>query len=128
MASNAQLTVFFDGACPLCRREIAFYQKRRGADAIEWRDVSVETAREVAPGLSACDAMARFHVRDASGALYAGGDAFARLWRALPAFRVFGEIARIPPIGWVLNRLYDGFLKIRPHLQASARRHAETRA
>ncbi len=30
--------VFFDGACPLCAREIEFYQKQEGASGIAWVD------------------------------------------------------------------------------------------
>ena len=30
--------VFFDGACPLCAREIEFYQKQEGASRIAWVD------------------------------------------------------------------------------------------
>lgn len=125
MGKQKTLTVFYDGACPLCRREIAFYQKRRGAQEIEWRDVSNDERRFVAPGLSACDARARFHVRDARGVLHSGGDAFASLWRALPAFYIAGQLARLQPFCWILNRSYNAFLKIRPHVQALMRRRAD---
>ena len=88
------------------------------ADAIDWVDVNNAAGpAQAAPGLSRCDAMARFHVMDASGALFSGGEAFARLWEALPAFRLAGKAARVPPIQWALNRAYDGFLPFRPHLQ-----------
>jgi len=36
----APLTVFYDGACPLCRREIAFYQRLDRAQRLVWRDVA----------------------------------------------------------------------------------------
>ena len=55
----AALTVFYDGACPLCRREIAFYRRRRGAARIRWLDISRAPEGEVAPGLSRCAALAR---------------------------------------------------------------------
>ena len=48
-----KLTVFYDGSCPLCAREVAFYQQLRGADGVEWQDVSECEAEEVQPGLSA---------------------------------------------------------------------------
>ena len=119
-------TVFYDGACPLCRREIAFYQKRAGAERIDWIDVSEAQGEvEVAPGLSKCDALARFHVRDEAGRLISGGRAFAVLWRALPGFRWAGRMALLPPLSWIIDPLYDLFLKLRPALQRlAARREA----
>ena len=126
-APPRRLAVFYDGSCPLCVKEIGFYRRRRGADAIDWIDVSTGldagTALVMAaPGLTRCDAMARFHVMDARGALHSGGDAFARLWSALPAFSLAGRLARLQPIGWALNRAYDGFLRLRPQLQRFAAR------
>jgi len=124
--NSASLTVFFDGSCPLCIQEIGFYRRRRGADDIDWVDVSAEDAATPAgvlravPSLSRCDAMARFHVMDADGTLHSGGDAFARLWSALPAFRIVGAVARVQPIRWLLNKAYDGFLRFRPGLQRLA--------
>ena len=120
-APPRRLAVFYDGSCPLCVKEIGFYRRRRGADAIDWIDVSAGLTGPApvmaAPGLTRCDAMARFHVMDARGALHSGGDAFARLWSALPAFSLAGRLARLQPIGWALNRAYNGFLRLRPQLQ-----------
>ena len=70
--------VYYDGACPICSREIAFYQKRMAKDAIAWRDVATETAP--APDLTREDALARFHIRRSDGA---AGQRRARLPRAL---------------------------------------------
>ncbi|MDJ0895419.1 MAG: demethoxyubiquinone hydroxylase family protein [Alphaproteobacteria bacterium] len=117
-----QPTVFYDGACPLCAREIAFYRARAGADGVSWVDVSRSDDREVAPGLTKDQAMARFHVLDADGRLVSGGTAFARLWEALPGFRPFGRLFRVRPLAWVLDHAYDVFLRFRPRLQAMARR------
>ena len=118
MKSAEQITVFFDGACPLCRREIAFYRRRKGADKIHWSDVSAVREKEIAPGLTKDRALARFHVLEADGTLVSGGTAFARLWEALPAFRRFGRLFRVRPLAWILDRVYDGFLRLRPWLQA----------
>ncbi len=116
-------TVYYDGSCPLCRREIAFYQGRAGAEDIAWVDVSAARGNaDVAPGLSKCDALARFHVRDETGRLISGGRAFAVLWRALPGFRWAGRLFLLPPLSWVIDPLYDLFLKLRPALQRLAAR------
>ena len=36
MGDARPLTVFYDGACPLCDREISFYKRRRGAEGVRW--------------------------------------------------------------------------------------------
>ena len=112
-----KFTVFFDGACPLCRREIAFYQKRKGADLIEWFDVSETQGPTVAGTLSKCDALKRFHVRDESGDIHSGARAFAMLWTKLRSFRFLGVVASTPPIVWLLEFFYRGFLRVRPLVQ-----------
>ena len=129
--ADKKLTVFYDGGCPLCVREIGFYRRRKGADEIRWVDVSEIPVSEigsspagegeVAPGLSCRQALARFHVLDSDGRLVSGGEAFAVLWRALPGFRLLGRLCRVPPLPRILNFAYDRFLKIRPWLQARVR-------
>lgn len=111
-------TVFYDGGCPLCAREIAFYRRRAGAEAIRWIDVHGLAGAEVAPGLSKAQALARFHVATPEGRIVSGGAAFARLWAALPGFRPVGRLFQHAPLTWLLDRAYDLFLKLRPRLQA----------
>ena len=126
--SNNPVTVFYDGACPLCEKEISFYRRREGADAVRWVDVSQAGAATLAPDLTRAQALARFHVRDARGELTSGGAAFSRLWRALPGFRPLGRLFRLPPLAWLLERGYELFLKIRPRLQARAAARTKLRA
>ena len=110
-------TVFYDGSCPLCAREIAFYRRRQGAGALCWIDVSRAPDGAVAAGLSRERARARFHLRRSDGVLVSGGAAFAELWAALPAFRPLGRLFRSRGAVWLLDRSYDGFLHLRPLLQ-----------
>lgn len=119
-STPAALTVYYDGSCPLCRREIDFYRGMRGADAMHWLDVSRASTAEVAPGLTVSRALARFHVADQTGTLLSGGAAFAALWRALPAFRPLGYLFSLRPLAWALERAYGVFLRLRPRLQAMA--------
>lgn len=114
--------VYFDGSCPLCRREIDFYRRRDGADAINWVDVSAAdyTGGDGAPEPGT--AMKRFHVRRADGTLVSGGIAFAELWAALPALRPLGILFRHPPFSWAIALGYLVFLPLRPWLQKFAAR------
>jgi predicted DCC family thiol-disulfide oxidoreductase YuxK len=114
------LTVYYDGSCPLCRREIGFYRRRVPDDAIEWIDVSAPV--ELGEGLSCTTAMARFHVREANGRLHSGGIAFATLWRHVPGWRWLGRIGSRRPLSWLLELGYRVFLPLRPKLQRLVRR------
>lgn len=120
---HTPLRVFFDGSCPLCHREIAFYRRQSGASRIAWVDVSQMADREISPGLSNTQAMARFHVQDGNGELLSGGKAFVRIWAVLPRFRPLSKFFRIQPFSWLLDRAYNFFLKFRPYLQAMARKN-----
>lgn len=123
MSDTPPLTVFYDGACPLCSREIGFYRTCAGADAVAWVDVSqADDATPVAPGLSREAALAALHVRTADGRLVSGGQAFARLWTALPAFRRLGRMGRSRPGAWLLDGAYRLFLRLRPALTSVLKR------
>lgn len=112
------LTVWHDGTCPLCRREIALMRRldRRGA-------ITFVDASDAATGcpIDRRALLARFHARE-DGQMLSGGAAFAAMWRAIPALRPLGLAARNPVVLAVLERSYSGFLRIRPMLQRLARR------
>ena len=108
-------TVYFDGSCPLCRREISYYQAQVGAQTISFVDVSSPDA-ELGPGLERAQSLARLHVRQRDGQLVSGAAAFASLWRALPRFGWLARIARLPGVLLLLEAGYRGFLVVRPFI------------
>lgn len=118
--SKFELTIYYDGSCTLCRREIALYRRLPAARCLHWQDVS--QGEGLGEGLSCEMAMRRFHVRDNQGRLFSGGAAFARLWRALPGWRVAGWLFAWPPLSWLLEGTYRVFLRGRPGLQRLLRR------
>ena len=124
--SSPHLTVFYDGSCPLCRREIAFYRRRVASVCTRWADVSACPPEALPEGLTRQDAMARFHVQRADGALISGAGAFAELWAHTPGFRWLGCVARLPIIHGVLDRAYGIFLDWRPILQKLLSRSCKT--
>jgi predicted DCC family thiol-disulfide oxidoreductase YuxK len=108
----AAQAVFYDGGCPICRREIAAYRHMRGMDAIEWRDVT--DAGTDLSGLDRDAAMARFHARRADGAIVSGAAAFLAVWRRSDRLRPLAIVLDRQPFRGVLELGYRGFLKIRP--------------
>ncbi len=108
-------TVFFDGSCPLCRAEIDLYRRKDGEARLCFVDVSATDAAP-APGLTAREAMARFHVREADGTMRSGAAAFVALWSEIPGWRWLARVARLPGVTPVLEGAYRLFLPVRPHL------------
>jgi len=114
--SDHALQVYYDGGCPLCRREISHYRKIDGAGSVDFVDLTSDGA-ETGPDLSLEAALSRFHVRDSDGRLLSGAEAFVRLWRELPGWRWLAPIAKVPGVMWVMERAYRGFLPLRPRLR-----------
>jgi predicted DCC family thiol-disulfide oxidoreductase YuxK len=113
MESVTRPAVYYDGACPVCRREIAHYQGREGAERIAWIDASSCSPEALGPGLTREAALARMHVRGPDGALVSGAAAFAALWSALPGFRWLGRLVGAWPIAPLAEAAYRGFLLLR---------------
>lgn len=124
------LTVLYDGACPLCQREIGHLRglaQRQGDRGLCFVDIRGDVAPE---GLSAADRaalLARFHVQRSDGSRLDGAAAFVALWARLPGWRWIARLARAPGMLRLLEWLYRGFLRVRPALQAMVRRWESTR-
>jgi predicted DCC family thiol-disulfide oxidoreductase YuxK len=103
-------TVYYDGDCPVCRREIGLYQRAAGAEAVRFVNVAAEAPPD---DLSREAALARLHVRRPDGQLVSGAAGFAALWQSLPRWRWIGRIASTPPVTGMLEGTYRGFLRAR---------------
>jgi predicted DCC family thiol-disulfide oxidoreductase YuxK len=117
------LTVLYDGACPLCRREIGVY---RGLQPVhpdapvcfaDVSDAAESLPSALPPGTTREQLLARFHVRGRDGALLSGAQAFLALWAALPGWRWLALAGRLPGAPWLMERGYRFFLRCRPRLQ-----------
>jgi len=116
----SKLEVWFDGDCPLCRREIALMRRldRRGAILF----IDVATGEGACP-IDRGQLLARFHARE-DGRLVSGAEAFAAMWRAIPLLAPLGRLARNRPVLVALEGLYRLFLRVRPGLQRALGRRA----
>lgn len=108
--------VYFDGSCPMCRREIAVYQNITPDQPIAWVDVS-KPDTPLPQGQSKEQLMARFHTRTAQGELLSGAAAFVHVWAQLPGWRVLAWLAKVPGMLWAMEKAYSGFLPVRPAIQ-----------
>jgi predicted DCC family thiol-disulfide oxidoreductase YuxK len=112
-----KLTIWFDGACPLCRREIVLMKRLDHRGAIDFIDIAPSGIADCP--VNRAELLARFHACE-NGELLSGAAAFAAMWRAIPLLRPLGLLARIPLVLRVLERVYTAFLRVRPRLQRFA--------
>ncbi|MBA4763486.1 DUF393 domain-containing protein [Sphingomonas sp.] len=113
------VTVWYDGQCPLCVREIALMQRLDRRGRIDF--VAIEGLGDGACPIDRAELLARFHARE-GGQLLSGAAAFAAMWRAIPLLRPLGLAARNHVVLALLERGYRGFLRVRPRLQRWTRR------
>lgn len=117
--ADIALTVYYDGACPLCSLEIGHYAGCAGAERLLFVDVSAPDA-DPGPGLSRQAALGRFHVRQVDGRILSGARAFAAIWGQLPRWRLAARIAALPGGAAVLELGYRAVLPVRPVLSRLA--------
>lgn len=119
-----KLTIWFDGSCPLCRREIALMKRLDRRRSIHFVDAANAIGGDCP--IDAADLLARFHALE-NGELLSGASAFAAMWRAIPLLRPLGLLARRPSALKFLDRAYMFFLRFRPAMQrlAGSRSSAE---
>ena len=105
--NEAMIKVFYDGSCPLCRREIEHYQGMQGADRIHWIDITERFSEMDQYGLTLENAMARFHVLDAEGRWQTGAYGFSEMWSQLPALKwasvLLKRLYLLPAADWVYS-------------------------
>jgi predicted DCC family thiol-disulfide oxidoreductase YuxK len=113
---SEKLNVYFDGLCHLCSREINHYRSMKGAENINFIDITSPNFDATQEGLDPIEIHKNMHVRDRQGRLHLGVDAFIWIWNELPALRFLVPIARVAPIHLVLKICYSVFAKVRPLL------------
>jgi predicted DCC family thiol-disulfide oxidoreductase YuxK len=116
LRAMTKLSVWFDGGCPLWRREIDLMRRLDRRGAISFIDVAAEDAD--CP-IDRAELLARFHAME-DGKIVSGAEAFAAMWRVIPALRPLGLLARNRVALRLLERIYQRFLRVRPGLQSLA--------
>ena len=123
LINRPALTVLYDGACPLCRREIAVYQGLKPIktdQTVAFADVS-RIDCPLPPGGDRSAYLARFHVQRANGQVLSGAAAFVALWATLPGWRYLAMAASLPGATPLLELVYRLFLRVRPQMQGMAK-------
>lgn len=112
LAPTGRLQVFYDGACPLCSREVRHYRKRDRHHRIDWVDIAAPTFHAPDYGLDSAGVQQVMHARGPDGTLYTQLAAFVQIWKALPArplttpLRWLLAIPGVIPLANIFYRLF----------------------
>jgi len=110
------LTVFYDGACIVCAREMARYRAMDREGRLLFVDVSVPEFDPAPYGMGRDEFMAQMHAMDSEGRVYRAVDAFRAIWQAFPAStlcRLLGTVIALPGINSLARRGYALFARYR---------------
>lgn len=104
-----QVTTYYNGACPICRREIEHYKRvtAGGSHELTWCDISSKSEAVAALGLDQEDVKRRLHVVDRHGRLQVGVPAFAALWSEIPRYRWLAVLVGLPGIRLLAAGVYE---------------------
>ena len=106
-------TIFYDGKCGLCSREINYYKTIAEADNFLWLDIATDPTPLESLEISQADGLRRLHGLDAAGRLHIGVDAFVLIWRALPYWRLLGMFVGLPGVKQLAELIYNRFADYR---------------
>ena len=109
-------TVFFDGACHLCSREVGLYERADTACKLNLVDISKPGFSAQAHGLDDAKVNKHMHVRGPEGELEVGVDAFVAIWEALGKYNWAVSAAKSPVLRPVMDVAYRAFARVRPYL------------
>jgi predicted DCC family thiol-disulfide oxidoreductase YuxK len=115
MLRDNDIEVFFDGGCPLCRREIDLLRRWDRRERIRFTDIDAEAFDPAAVGKTREELMAEIHGRLPDGSVISGVEVFRRLYSAV-GLKWLVAPTRLPGISGLLNIAYRLFAKNRLRL------------
>ena len=87
--NTAKLTIFFDGGCPLCKREVDFLQSRNQKGYLSFIDINTsDFSLDFKYGISYKQAMERIHAFKSDGSV-------------IKDIKVFQEAYTLIGLGWI---------------------------
>lgn len=111
------ITVFYDGKCGLCSKEINHYRKIAPDHLFVWQDITESAHDLIEHGISLAEGLKFLHAKDSDGHLHVGVDAFILIWKQLKRWRYLAIVISLPLIrqsadlayrlfaNWRFNRL-----------------------
>ncbi|AEG02129.1 thiol-disulfide oxidoreductase DCC family protein [Methylomonas methanica] len=106
MPNRSEFTLFYDGKCPICRKEVSWLRWKNTRHKLQFQDIHAEDFDATRFGKSQTELMAEIH------GIYPDG----RLIKGMPVFRAcyhaVGLGWLLAPTGWPLLRPFFDWLYV----------------
>jgi predicted DCC family thiol-disulfide oxidoreductase YuxK len=100
--SKAELTLLYDGLCPICRKEVAWLKRLNTAKKLAFQDINATDFNAAQYGISYELLMAEIHAQKDDGQLIKGMPVFRALYQTV------GLGWLLAPTDWpILRPLFD---------------------
>ena len=92
------ITVFYDGKCGLCSKEINHYKKIAPDGLFVWQDITSSADGLNKHGITLAEGLKFLHTVSHDGQVHVGLDSFILIWRQLSRWRILAEFVSLPLI------------------------------
>lgn len=104
------ITVFYDGKCGLCSKEINHYRKIAPGGVFNWQDITESADNLKEEGVTLSQGLKFLHAKDGNGKMHVGVDAFILIWRRIGRlWRILAIFVSLPLIKQMANFSYKLF-------------------
>lgn len=104
------ITVYYDGKCGLCAKEINHYKTIAPKGLFQWQDVTESMDGMEKHNISLVRALKRIHAENTAGKLFSGVGAFLLIWTQLSfKWRFLAFLLALPLIRQIADLTYIGF-------------------
>lgn len=102
------LTVFYDGACAICAREMALMKRLDRTQRLTLLDFSLAGFDAAPTGLAVADLNAVIHAQWADGTVITGVEVFRAIWEAV-GLGFLSRLSRLPMVAPLMTKAYGWF-------------------
>ena len=103
------ITVFYDGKCGLCSKEINHYRKIAPKGIFDWQDITESDEKLKIEGISLPEGLKILHAKDNDGKIHLGVKAFILIWKQLKWWNLLAKFISLPIIFQITNFVYLRF-------------------
>jgi predicted DCC family thiol-disulfide oxidoreductase YuxK len=105
----SMISVFFDGKCNLCSKEINYYRRIAPKNTFNWVDITKTPGELDKFEIKLSDGLRLMHVADSRGNIFTGVDAFIIMWKQIKYWKFLGLFVSLPIVKQIANLLYQYF-------------------